>query len=284
MPVRVCYSQEDDADFIRWSCNLLRRFLEEGSVLVVRQHERPDLMLTGIWKPHLFPDIPVVLVCNENWANTQPPCYPLERYLAVLAITAPPAPCNFIPFPYAAVHFDAPIGWLYENRHRALATPKTRFCCFVSSSMLGDMTTRRRQLARDLQALGPVDCAGAVDNNTGYLAPRGLEFLNWISSYRYMICMENSWAEGYLTEKPLQAWLGGAAPIYDGAAKASLNPGAYIDAANDPVAIIRRLESDPAAYRAMQQTPLTKEPFSLDEFEQQFRAKVLAPLLASKAA
>lgn len=284
LPIRICYSQEDDADFVRWSSNLLRAFLDEGSAMLVRQHDQPDLMLTGIWKNHLFPDIPVVLLCNENWRNTTPPCYPLERYLAVIAITRPPEACTYIPLPYAAVHLDEKIGWLYENRHRALAAPKSRFCCFVAANTrIGEWTGRRLQLAHALEALGRVDFAGPADNNTGYLAPRGLAFLNWISNYKYMICLENSSDEGYITEKPLQAWLGGAVPIYDGGAKSLLDPRAFIDAAGDVAAAIRRLEADPSAYEAMRRTPLTRTPFSLDLFERQFREKVLGPLLEAKA-
>lgn len=274
--MRICYSEENDADFIRWTGNLLRGFIQRGEVALVRQVDSPELMLASIWRPHAFPAIPVVLVSNENW-DIFPPHHPLDRYKAVLGIYPPPQPCPaFIPYSFAAVHFDEPIGWFYENRHHALAAPKSRFCCFVASNTtMGDLAPRRAQLARDLQRLGPVDCAGRAENNTGYLAPRGLAFLNWISSYKYMICLENSKTPGYITEKPLQAWLGGAIPIYDGGAKDQLNPEAFIDASGDVAGQIARLEADPLAYEAMRRAPLTPSPLSLEAFEQRFREQVL---------
>lgn len=274
--MRICYSEENDADFIRWTGNLLRGFIERGEIRLVRQADGPDLMLASIWRPHHFPPIPVVLVSNENW-NIFPAHHSLDHYKAVLGIYPPPQKCPaFVPYPFAAVHFDEPIGWLYENRARALAPAKTRFCCFVASNTtMGELAPRRAQLARDLQRLGPVDCAGRAENNTGYLAPRGLAFLNWISSYKYMICLENSYSPGYITEKPLQAWLGGAVPIYDGGAKDQLNPAAFIDAAGDVAGAIRRLEADAAAYEAMRRAPLTPAPLTLDDFEQRFRDLVM---------
>src|SRR5690349_19431305 len=131
--MRICYSEENDPDFVRWTGNLLRRFREDGSVSLVLQADSPDLMLASIWRPHPFPAIPVVLVSNENW-DLFPAHHPLDRYKAVLGIYPPPQACRFIPYPFAAVHFDAPIDWLYEQRPRALAAPKRSFCCFVASN------------------------------------------------------------------------------------------------------------------------------------------------------
>jgi hypothetical protein len=48
--MRVCFSEETDGDFIRWTANLLLTFLREGSVSFVRRNESPQLMIASIWR------------------------------------------------------------------------------------------------------------------------------------------------------------------------------------------------------------------------------------------
>ncbi|MDE2219938.1 MAG: hypothetical protein KGJ52_06105, partial [Gammaproteobacteria bacterium] len=82
--LKICYAEERDRDFIRWTGNLLHSFLASGRVTVVRRRDRPDLMLASIWRPHEFPrGVPVVLVSNENW-QVYPPHFALRRYRAVI--------------------------------------------------------------------------------------------------------------------------------------------------------------------------------------------------------
>jgi hypothetical protein len=274
--MRLCFAEEDDADFIRWTSNLLRTFLRERSVVLVRQGNRPDAMLAGIWREHPFPEgLPVILVSNESW-RLFPPHAPLDRYKAVLGLYPPPARCTFIEYPYAAVHFDAPVEALYAVRHQALAFPKTGFCCFVTSNTAGELAARRVALFREIDAWRRVDSAGRVANNVGYLAPRGLPFLRWIARYRYMICLENTREPGYITEKPFQAWIAGTVPIYDGGCVDELVPDAIVNAAaGDVLAELQRLEAQPDRYEAKRRAPLYRSPPTLQSFERRFRSLVL---------
>ena len=43
--LKICYAEESDRDFIRWTGNLLRSFLVDDRVAIVRQKEKPELML-----------------------------------------------------------------------------------------------------------------------------------------------------------------------------------------------------------------------------------------------
>lgn len=57
-PMRICYSEEWDGDFIRWTMNLLSRFLQERSIELVKR----DVMIASIWRSHDFPpNLPVKL-------------------------------------------------------------------------------------------------------------------------------------------------------------------------------------------------------------------------------
>src|SRR5262245_57743000 len=71
--MKICFSEEGDSDFIRWVSNLLRTFLDEGSVTFVKRSNSPDLMLASVWRKHEFPPgLPVILVSNECWSLFKP--------------------------------------------------------------------------------------------------------------------------------------------------------------------------------------------------------------------
>ncbi|HVN98973.1 MAG TPA: glycosyltransferase family 10 [Steroidobacteraceae bacterium] len=283
--LRVCYAEEKDRDFIRWTGNLLRGFIDSGRIAIVRQRERPDLMLASIWRPHRFPaGLPVVLVSNENWL-VYPPHFRLRRYKAVIGVCPPPpyywgdgpeGPLPFIHYPYEAVHFDQPIEALYAQRDARLQIPKTGFCCFVVSNTVGGMAQRRLEIFERVNAWQRVDSAGAQLNNTGYRAPRGVAFLDWIARYRFMICLENSHAPGYVTEKALQASLAGTVPVYDGGGLAQFDREAIVDAsAADFPAELQRLEADAAEYERRRRLELYRQRPSLRDFEARFAALLL---------
>ena len=284
--LKVCYAEEKDRDFIRWTGNLLRSFLDAGRVGIVRQRDRPDLMLASIWRPHKFPaGLPVALVSNENW-QVYPPHFRLRRYKAVIGVCPPPHyywgdgsddPLPFIPYPYEAVHFDQPIAALYAQREERLRTPKTGFCCFVVSNTVGGMAQRRLEVFQLINAWQQVDSAGAQLNNTGYRAPRGVEFLDWIARYKFMICLENSDAPGYVTEKALQASLAGTMPIYEGGGLAQFNRDAIVAAsAPDFPAELQRLDGDAAEYQRRRPVELYARRPSLLDFETRFAALLLS--------
>lgn len=268
--LKFSYVEEWDSDFIRWSGNLLRRFISSGRLQRAAPGEKPDLLFTSIWRKHDLPaDIPTILISNENW-DVFPAHEKLSRHLAVLGISPPRQDCRFIGYPFAAVHFDTPVEQRYALRAELLAVPKTRFCCFVVSNMMGGMAQGRLQIFQYVSRWRHVDSAGSVMNNTGYLAPRGLDFLAWIAQYKYMICLENSRTDGYITEKPFQAWAAGTVPIYDGGALDQLNADAIVPVSAQILQVLEALEADPPLYEKKRLAPLTKTPISLDDFEQQF--------------
>lgn len=284
--LRICYCEEGDQDFIRWTGNLLRGFVAAGRIAVVRQKDKPDLMLTSIWRRHRFPRaLPVVLVTNENW-QVFPPHFALRRYKAVIGVCPPPKyywgdgpsePLPFIPYPYEAAHFDEPLAQLFALRERRLQIPKSGFCCFVVSNTRGDLAQRRLEVFEQINVWRKVDSAGAIHNNTGYRAPRGAAFLDWIARYQFMICLENSKAPGYITEKALQAWLAGAVPIYDGGGIEAFNQNAFVGTSGpDYLAELQRLVGDPHAYQQRQSQELYRTRPSLRAFENRFAEILLS--------
>ena len=108
-----------------------------------------------------------------------------------------------------------------EMAHRA-------FCSFIySHAKVGEGSVRRKEFCeRLMREYAHVDCPGAVLHNLDApeLAARGDE-ANWnaskvrfLSRYKFNIAFENSNADGYITEKLTDCFLGNTVPIYYGGA------------------------------------------------------------------
>ena len=103
------------------------------------------------------------------------------------------------------------------------------------------------------------------------IAPRGdlkIHDSVWMSnenvfySYRYALVMENTYRDGYISEKLIIAFLSGSIPIWYGTKEVfeifNRNAFIYFDVENPEPALqkIRELEADPAAYKEMLVEPI----------------------------
>ena len=76
-----------------------------------------------------------------------------------------------------------------------------------------DLASDRVDLFNAFAKKTSIASGGKVENNIGYIVPRGDE-LDWMMNCKFVISYENRSFPGYITEKPYQAWLAGAIPIY----------------------------------------------------------------------
>lgn len=98
----------------------------------------------------------------------------------------------------------------------AAGTPKTRFASLIARH---DSSGLRSWMLRLLSHAGPVHCPSAAYCNVpeaarlgeGWAAKRA-----YTASCLFSICPENSLGDGYTTEKPFDALLAGAWPVYYG--------------------------------------------------------------------
>lgn len=128
------------------------------------------------------------------------------------------------------------IDWWDDASPTALGTvlgprdlsQKDAFCNFIFSN---DVSVRAEFFLR-LNAVRAVDSHGRVLNNRGSLAPGYAAKLAAMRRCRFSIAFENQIAPGYVTEKPLHAFMAHTIPIYWGAreAREDFNPAAFIDA------------------------------------------------------
>uniref|UniRef100_A0A0D9W528 Fucosyltransferase n=1 Tax=Leersia perrieri TaxID=77586 RepID=A0A0D9W528_9ORYZ len=130
----------------------------------------------------------------------------------------------------------------------------------------------RNKIARDLFRHVPAHSFGRCENNVGggdkalelypdCAATAGRESEWWdhlhcaMSHYKFVLAIENTFAESYATEKLYYALEAGSVPIYFGApnARELAPPGSYIDgravaSVEELAAYVRAVAEDPAAY------------------------------------
>ena len=102
---------------------------------------------------------------------------------------------------------------------------RTKFCAAViSNSVITDGF--RLNFINELNNYKIVDMGGEYNNNVGKIHDK-IEFL---SSYKFSIAMENTEGEGYLSEKIIDSFLSGTIPIYYGDYMVDeyINPETYI--------------------------------------------------------
>lgn len=117
-----------------------------------------------------------------------------------------------------------------------------------------------------ISTINHVEAVGACKNNVKGL-PRSNWVNNWktLSDYRFGLCMENTKAPGYITEKILMAFLAGVIPVYYGTEEIFdiFNRKAFIyyDVKNPEEAItqIKYLEDNPDEYEKMLNEPILND-------------------------
>ena len=132
--------------------------------------------------------------------------------------------------------------------------PKDRkFCLMVNKSGLN---SKAGQFQEKMNSIAPTDHISLYDKEIGesscYNPPELLEIFN---QYRFIICFENSYAPGYITEKIFNCLLADTIPIYSGSPIIHdfINPDCFInigenDDLDQAIAKISEINSDPEKY------------------------------------
>lgn len=102
---------------------------------------------------------------------------------------------------------------------------KKKFCAAVISNYR-NYSRFRLDFINQLNKYKKVDMGGKYKNNVGKIKNKIL----FLSSYKFSIAMENSEADGYFSEKIIDAFLAGTIPIYYGNYMIDeyINPNSYI--------------------------------------------------------
>lgn len=174
---------------------------------------------------------------------------------------------------------------LLLERPLTIMQEKEKFCLFISSRP----TDKRINIINELMKYKHVDCLGNVLNNGKNVSYKfwSKEFLDFINQYKFMICFENSDIFGYASEKPINAYAGGAIPIYSGSKEiySMINKEAFIinDDINQMIEEIKYLDNDDEAYFKKWSQPffinnLIPEDFKLENIQQKIYSRIKCKL------
>ena len=162
---------------------------------------------------------------------------------------------RFFTFPFFIYHMN--VNKIYQEnitkvRENALKyNNKTKFCAAVVTNPSGIRLT----FINELSKYKNVDMGGRYKNNVGGAIRNKIEFL---SSYKFSICMENSEGDGYLSEKVIDGFLAGTIPIYYGdyTIDEYINPKTYILIRNrndieKKINYIKKIDNDEELYKSI---------------------------------
>ena len=105
-------------------------------------------------------------------------------------------------------------------KKRVLGSPRKKFCC----SFIGKTYAMRLHALQELSKISSVDVFGQSVRNVRKAPGEDA------SKYKFCLCFENDIYPGYVTEKPLEAYIAGTVPLYFGYdIESYLNPKAMIN-------------------------------------------------------
>ena len=137
-------------------------------------------------------------------------------------------------------------------RNKVLSEPiRKKFCAAVISNFkITDYF--RLNFINELSKYKNVDMAGKYKNNVGNITDK-IEFL---SSYKFSIAMENTEGDGYISEKIIESFLSGTIPIYYGGYLLDefINPKSFIlirgnKDIKEKIEYIKKIDNDNNMYR-----------------------------------
>lgn len=151
--------------------------------------------------------------------------------------------------------------------HRKNKPSMKKFAC----AFINNPNPMRLRAIRELSKVGQVDVFGRYTN--AYVKNK----IDKSSEYMFSVCFENDIYPGYVTEKPLEAWLGETIPLYWGSDSAQyLNSSAIINL-NDFSSLdtfcnyVKEVSSNETLYNAIYNQPFLRKPYDvkglLDFFE-----------------
>jgi hypothetical protein len=104
----------------------------------------------------------------------------------------------------------------FKNNYEQINTEfhKKKFCLFISRNNLNE---NKQKLINKLSLLGNIDFIQNISYEiTKSSCYNSFELLYLFNKYKFIICVENSKTEGYITEKIFNIFLAKSIPIYDG--------------------------------------------------------------------
>ena len=158
-------------------------------------------------------------------------------------------------------------------REKILRNPKRKkFCAAVISNVIST-DGFRIHFINELNKYKLIDMGGQYNNNVGGPKKDKIEFL---SSYKFSIAMENSEGDGYLSEKIIDSFNSGTIPIYYGDYMIDeyINPKTYIfikgeKDIKEKIEYIKKIDKNESLYISLIKENVLTDNYIADKIEKE---------------
>lgn len=122
-----------------------------------------------------------------------------------------------------------------------------KFCLMINKSKLNPQIS---ETVTALESVGKVDSLSQYPELTDKSCYHSIELLNVFNKYKFIVCFENSYANGYITEKIFNCFYAKTIPIYKGSEKISdyINQNSFIDARSNFIEEVNKIKDDENLY------------------------------------
>ena len=124
-----------------------------------------------------------------------------------------------------------------------------KFCLMINKSKLNPQIN---ETITALEKIGEIDSLSMYPELLDKSCYHSVELLNVFNKYKFIICYENSYTDGYITEKIFNCFFAKTIPIYKGSEKISdyINSKSYIDGRGNYVDEILKIKDNENLYNS----------------------------------
>lgn len=159
----------------------------------------------------------------------------------------------------------------YENK---------KFCLMVNKSGLNNNINKFADIMRQIGEVNHISQYNdIIENDSCYNSPKLLEVFN---KYKFIICFENSYNDGYITEKIFNCLFADTIPIYSGSSIIHnfINKDCFINITNDnnlnvPIQNIKDINNNKKLFNQYINAPKVSLNYNDMNFKNIYRGKII---------
>ncbi len=161
----------------------------------------------------------------------------------------------------------------YNNNIRLEPTEITlfnnkKFCLMINKSKLNEQIN---ETVIALEKIGEIDSLSMYPDLLNKSCYHSVELLNVFNKYKFIICFENSYADGYITEKIFNCFYAKTIPIYKGSEKITnyINKDSFIDGRSNFIEKIIKVKDNEKLYNEYINSPKISASYNNENYNQE---------------
>lgn len=254
-----------------WYENVVRHLMPNGEFIKCSRSEARDCDIVVMSWGTLWDKKSLGNKGYRLFINAEPFALDKIRTDLIIGSSYRNSPSIYLPY-YAMTFLERKTHKISDLIHPIIDnTEREKFCIFMYSHCDVDFEgIRSREKLFDImeRVVGQsIDSPGKCKNNMSPKGSRWTDNVEIFKAYKFVIAVENSFLDGYITEKIINPFLAGCIPIYLGAPDISkhFNPARFINVRDFPdlescANYVLRVHKDPKLFQDIQSAPLFTHP------------------------